>query len=215
MKYIRIGKVINTHGIKGEAKIYSYSDFDDERYVKGNTVWMKHGEEMIPLTVKTYRVHKGFPLVSFEELKDINAVEPYRNCELYITDDMREELEEGYYYDELEDLEAFDQDGNRLGVTIGIEETNGAQDNLRIAMDNGRSFLVPYIDEFIEEVDLDHNRIVTIMTPIPTTDRTIPLPFDSFFPNSVTPHPPSVITSGNATANSLGIVLETCPSTPI
>ena len=75
MKYIRIGKMINTHGIKGEAKIYSYSDFDDERYAKGNTVWMKHGDEMIPLTVKTYRVHKGFLLVSFEELKDINPVE--------------------------------------------------------------------------------------------------------------------------------------------
>ena len=85
--------MINTHGIKGEAKIYSYSDFDDERYAKGNTVWMKHGDEMIPLTVKTYRVHKGFPLVSFEELKDINAVEPYRNCELFITDDMREEFD--------------------------------------------------------------------------------------------------------------------------
>ena len=163
MKYIRIGKMINTHGIKGEAKIYSYSDFDDERYAKGNTVWMKHGDEMIPLTVKTYRVHKGFPLVSFEELKDINAVEPYRNCELFVTDDMREELDEGYYYDELENLEAFDQNGNRLGVTVGIEETNGAQDNMRIVMDSGRSFLVPYIDEFIEEVDLDNNRIVINM----------------------------------------------------
>ena len=79
----------------------------------------------------------------------------------------RDEVEDGEVDvvddDELEDLEAFDQDGNRLGVTIGIEETNGAQDNLRIAMDNGRSFLVPYIDEFIEEVDLDHNRIVINM----------------------------------------------------
>ena len=163
MKYIRIGKMINTHGIKGEVKIYSYSDFDDERYVKGNQVWMKHGEQMIPLTVKSYRVHKGFPLVSFEELADINAVEPYRNCELFITDDMREELEEGYYYDELENLEAFDHNGNRLGVTVGIEETNGAQDNLRILMDNGKTFLVPYIDEFIEEVDLDNEKIIIHM----------------------------------------------------
>ena len=66
-------------------------------------------------------------------------------------------------YDELENLEAFDQNGNRLGVTVGIEETNGAQDNMRIVMDSGRSFLVPYIDEFIEEVDLDNNRIVINM----------------------------------------------------
>ncbi|MGM9941939.1 MAG: ribosome maturation factor RimM [Bulleidia sp.] len=162
-KYIRIGKMINTHGIKGEIKIWSYSDFDDERYVKGNTVYMKVNGEMMPLTVKSYRVHKGFPLVSFEELKDINAVEKYKECELYITDDMRDALEEGYYYDELEGLDAFDQNGNRLGITIGIEETNGAQDNLRIETGDGKSFLVPYIDEFILEVDLDENRIVIAM----------------------------------------------------
>lgn len=163
MKYIRIGKIINTHGIRGEAKIWSYSDFDDERYVRGNTVYLKVNEEMKPLTVKSYRVHKGFPLVAFEELPDINAVEPYRECELYITDDMREDLDEGYYYDELEGLDAFDEEGKRLGVTVGIEETNGAQDNLRIEMENGKSFLVPYIDEFIVEVDLDENRIVIHM----------------------------------------------------
>lgn len=162
-KYIRIGRMINTHGIKGEIKIRSYSDFDEQRYVKGNTVYMKVNEEMMPLTVKSYRVHKGFPLVSFEELKDINAVEKYRECELYITDDMREELDEGYYYDELEGLDAYDTEGNLLGTTIGIEETNGAQDNLRIETESGKTFLVPYIEEFIVEVDLDENRIVIAM----------------------------------------------------
>lgn len=162
-KYIRIGRMINTHGIKGEIKIRSYSDFDEQRYVKGNTIYMKVNEEMMPLTVKSYRVHKGFPLVSFEELKDINAVEKYRECELYITDDMREELDEGYYYDELEGLDAYDTEGNLLGTTIGIEETNGAQDNLRIETKSGKTFLVPYIEEFIVEVDLDENRIVIAM----------------------------------------------------
>lgn len=162
-KYIRIGRMINTHGIKGEIKIRSYSDFDEQRYVKGNTVYMKVNEEMMPLTVKSYRVHKGFPLVSFEELKDINAVEKYRECELYITDDMREELDEGYYYDELEGLDAYDTEGNLLGTTIGIEETNGAQDNLRIETKSGKTFLVPYIEEFIVEVDLDENRIIIAM----------------------------------------------------
>ena len=163
MKYIRIGKIINTHGIKGEAKIYSYSDFDEERYQKGNCVYFKINDEMKPFTVKTYREHKGFPLVSFEELKDINSIEPYKNCELYIDDDMREDLDEGYYFDQLEGLDAYDESGNLLGKTIGIEETNGAQDNLRIEMKDGKQFLVPYIDEFISEVNLEENRIVIAM----------------------------------------------------
>ena len=40
MKYFKIGEVINTHGLKGELKIYSTSDFDDERYQIGNTVYL-------------------------------------------------------------------------------------------------------------------------------------------------------------------------------
>lgn len=163
MKYIRIGKIINTHGIRGEAKICSFSDFDEERYRKGNTVFFSVKDEMVPFTVKSYRVHKGFPLVAFEELKDINAIEPYKNCELFIEDDMRQELEDGYYFDQLEGLDAFDEEGNYLGRTVCMEETNGAQDNLRIEMKDGRQFLVPYIDEFIRNVDLERKKIVIAM----------------------------------------------------
>ena len=63
----------------------------------------------------------------------------------------------------MEGLDAYDENGNLLGKTIGIEETNGAQDNLRIEMKDGKQFLVPYIDEFIAEVDLEENRIVISM----------------------------------------------------
>lgn len=164
MEYIRIGKIVNTHGIRGEVKIYSYSDFDDQRYKKGNVVYLLHEGNYIPLTVHSYREHKGMALVSFEQLQDINLVEKYKNDNLYIDRDSREPLEEGEYYrDELENLDAYDQDGNALGTTLGIEETNGAQNNLRIRMENGKEFLVPYIPEFIEEVDLEENKIVIKM----------------------------------------------------
>ena len=57
MEYICIGKIVNTHGIKGELKISSYSDFDRERYQKGNTVYVRFEGNYLPFTVKTYRTH--------------------------------------------------------------------------------------------------------------------------------------------------------------
>ena len=83
MAYIRIGKVVNTHGLKGELKISSESDFDDIRYKKGNTVYLRTEEGYVPFEVATFRLHKGFPLVSFKDFQDINLVEKFKNCIVY------------------------------------------------------------------------------------------------------------------------------------
>ena len=95
MAYICIGKIINTHGIKGEVKIESYSDCDEERYTKGTQVYIRVDEKYLPVTVASYRKHKGFPLVSFVDLQNINFVEQYKGCEIYIDEADRKQLKKG------------------------------------------------------------------------------------------------------------------------
>lgn len=161
MEYIEIGKIINTHGIKGEVKIESWSDFDELRYEKGNVVYIEHEGEFVPVRVKSYREHKGFPLVVFEGYENINLVEPFKNCIILMDADDRQELEDGeYYMDELIGLDVFDEDGKKLGVLVDMEPTNGAQNNLRIEMEDGKTFLVPYVDAFVKDIDMDENRMV-------------------------------------------------------
>lgn len=160
MEYIEIGKIVNTHGLKGELKIESWSSFDEVRYAKGNTVFLKIDNNYVPFTVATYRSHKGFPLVSFEGLQDINLVEKYKFHIVYIDKDERDELEEDEFYsDELLDLDVLDDDSNKIGTVIAVEFTNCAQDNLRVRTSEGKEFLVPYVDEFILDVNLDENYI--------------------------------------------------------
>ena len=160
MEYIEIGKIVNTHGLKGELKIESWSSFDEIRYAKGNILFLKIDNKYVPFTVATYRSHKGFPLVSFEGLQDINLVEKYKFHIVYIDKDERDELEEDEFYsDELLDLDVLDDDSNKIGTVIAVEFTNGAQDNLRVRTSEGKEFLVPYVDEFILDVNLDENYI--------------------------------------------------------
>lgn len=161
MKELVIGTIINTHGIKGEVKIRSCSDFDEVRYKKGNTVYLKEENSLTELKVRSFRVHKGFPLVSFEGLNSINDVEKYRDCDVVIDADERQPLPEGdYYYSDLEGMDVYDEAGSRIGRCSSVEPTLGAQNNLRITLEDGRQVLIPYVPAFIRSVSIDENRII-------------------------------------------------------
>lgn len=160
MDFIEIGKIVNTHGLKGELKIESWSSFDDIRYEKGNIVYLNIHDEYVPFTVATYREHKGYALVSFEGLQNINLVEKFKTHIVYIDKDSRGDLEEDEYYsDDLVGLSVIDEQENKIGEVISVEFTNGAQDNLRVRTINKKEFLVPYVDAFILDVKLDEGYI--------------------------------------------------------
>ena len=162
MAYICIGKIINTHGIKGEVKIESYSDFDEERYTKGKQVYICVDEKYLPVTVASYRKHKGFPLVSFVGLQNINFVEQYKGCEIYIDEADRKQLKKGEYYrKDLVGLIVVDEEGITVGKIISVEETLGAQNNLRLQLEDAKEVLIPYIPMIVKNVDLE-KKVMTI-----------------------------------------------------
>ena len=160
MKYFKIGEVINTHGLKGELKIYSTSDFDDERYQIGNTVYLYQNDTYTPFKVASYRVHKGFPLVSFEGYQDINLVEEFKGSLICISEEDRAPLPEGkHYVDELLGLDVYSDKDEYIGKVIDVEETNGAQNNLRVEREDGTSVLIPNVPAFVTEVNSETKRI--------------------------------------------------------
>ena len=159
MEYLKIGKIINTFGIKGELKIKSYTDFDDERFAVGNEVFVATGGEYLKFKIRTYRVHKNNVLLSFEDMLDINKVEQYKNCDIYCDKTAIHELEEDeYYFFELEGMEVFSDEGEYIGKVIKVEE-GVVQNLLRIRRENNETVLIPYVEAFIEEVDPEKNRI--------------------------------------------------------
>lgn len=162
MEYIRIGTIINTHGIRGEVKIKSCSDFDEERYAENATVYIHTGGKYMPFTVKSYRVHKGFPLVSFRECRDINDVEQYKTCGIFVKDEDRKPLTDGrHYVDDLIGMVVKDEDGIVIGEVKDMEDTRGAQRNMRVKREGQKDALIPYVPAFIKDVD-DENRTITV-----------------------------------------------------
>jgi len=156
MEYVVIGKILNTHGIKGDLKIVSYSDFDNERFAKGSKVYL--GEQHLEMVVKAYRKHQDFLLVSFVDYEDINLVEKYKNYLIYKSKDDIKPLKKGeYYFSDLRDLDVFI--GNeKVGKVLYVEE-GFRNNNLRIQTNDGKQHLVAYLPQFVLNVDLSKRKI--------------------------------------------------------
>lgn len=154
MELLQVGRVVNTFGIKGELKILSDSDFIEDRFKVGSKLIIGDDEE---ITITSFRMHKGNVLVRFNDLNDINEVEKYKNKDLFVNRENLEPLEDGYYLFQLEDLAVY-EDGKEIGKVI--EVLKPAQTVLRIKLAD-REIMIPFVDAFVESVDLD-NKIINV-----------------------------------------------------
>ncbi|KAA9025899.1 ribosome maturation factor RimM [Niallia endozanthoxylica] len=164
-KWFNVGKIVNTHGIKGEVRVISKTDFADERYKKGNTLFLfKQGIlEPIELIVKTHRNHKNFDLLSFEGYDDINQIETFKEGMLKVPENQLGELDEDeYYFHEIIDCTVITDEGEELGKVKEIL-TPGAND-VWVVKGKGKEHLIPYIEDVVKEIDVNEKRI--IISPI-------------------------------------------------
>lgn len=149
MEYFVVGKIQNTHGLKGELKIKSLSDFD--RFIKGNKLYIEYKKEMIEVICHQKRHQEQILIVSFENLLDINLVEKYKGCYLYIDKDSQTPLKEDeFYYHELIGLAVYNQHGEYKGEVQEIREV--PQGHLLVIIVDGKNKLVPFRKEFVVEV---------------------------------------------------------------
>lgn len=160
MKYLLVGDIVSTHGIRGEVKVNIVTD-DLSRFDVGNNLYVLKDNVYQKITVSSFRLHKNMALITFNNIKDINDVVSYLKLSLYIDKDEVPELEEGmYYYDDLIGLDVIDvnNDNNKVGKVIDVVEVpQGCI--LRIKKTNGKQALVPYVEEFIKKVDLENKTI--------------------------------------------------------
>lgn len=156
MDKIKIGVIVNTHGLKGELKVKSFSDFNEIRFQKQSLLFVEFHNEMIEMQVDSFREQKGMVYITFKDLKDINLVEQYRNCNIYVNKDDIHELEadEVYYFD-LMNCQVYLEDGELLGEVEDVLET-GANAVLRV----NKSILIPYVNAFVKSTDIETKKII-------------------------------------------------------
>lgn len=164
MEWFNVGRIVNTHGIKGEVRVISTTDFEDIRFAPGSRLAIFKKDENKPtwVTIESTRRHKNFILLTFEGMYNINLVEPFKEGLLKVTKDQldEDELDENeYYYFEIIGCEVFSEEGEMLGVVTEILET-GANDVWEIKAPNGKKHYIPYIEDVVKEIDVKEKKII-------------------------------------------------------
>ena len=166
--YFEVGKILTTHGLKGEVKVNPITDFIEERFTPGTNLYIGKNvkdTDMQPVTVEKARMHKQFVLVTFVGIDNIDEAKTICGEMIFVKESDRQELEEGsYYYKDILGLPVYDaESGKKLGILTDIE-TPGANDIWEIKPDQGKSFWIPNIASVVKKVDLDNHRIeVTLL----------------------------------------------------
>ncbi|OJF97001.1 ribosome maturation factor RimM [Alkalibacterium sp. 20] len=163
MEYYDIGKVVNTHGIKGEVRVISSTTNPQERYFKGATLtWFGEDGGSEELTVLTHRKHKNFDLVVFEGYDNVNYVEKFVGGTLRVSEDLLLELpdNEFYIHEVIGSKVIIEESGEEIG-TIKEILSPGANDVWVVSRPNKKDLLLPYIESVILDVDIE-NQLVKV-----------------------------------------------------
>ena len=156
MEKIKIGKIVNAVGLKGEVKVYNYSD-SEEVYERTPEIYA--GDRL--LKVQNVRMQKNMVILKLSGIDDRNAAEAAKGTELFITEADLPELPEGQFYiRDLIGMEVEEQGGSFHGVVTDVLQ-NIAQDIFEVKRDDGKTVLIPKVDAFVQKID-GKERLITV-----------------------------------------------------
>lgn len=155
---LQIGVITSTHGIKGEVKVFPTTD-DSKRFKRLRECYIEFKNEMIPAKASGCKFLKNMVILKFEGINDINDVEKYKQCKLFVDREHAVSLEKDeYFIADLIGLDVLKEDGALLGVLTEIIPT-GANDVYVVTNADKREYLLPAIKECILSIDMDDRRM--------------------------------------------------------
>lgn len=150
MKYIFIGRIVNTHALKGEVRIVSDFEFKD-RIFKENTI-LYIGENKTKEIIETYRKHKQFDMVKFKGIDYINDILKYKGSKVYIDESILNLKDDEILISELINMDVYN-DNKYVGKITEYRSDNG-NNILRV-----NNKLIPYNKNFITKIDKENKSI--------------------------------------------------------
>jgi 16S rRNA processing protein RimM len=153
-----VGRVARTHGLRGDVVVNPETDFIAERFRPGATVWTRSAGREEQLTIASARVQNGKPVVGFEGLSSIDAVERLAGLELRVPEESLQPLEAGRYYEhQLTGCSVETADGARIGTVVRVDSGAGGS---RLVVEGARGeILVPFAVDICVEIDVAARRI--------------------------------------------------------
>ena len=156
-EYVYIGKIVNTHGIKGELRLLSDFKYKDRVFLEGRRIYI--GEDKTEEVINSYRHHKVFDMITLKGYSNINEVLKYLKKEVYVK---RYDLSlntDDYLDEDLIGLDVLLDNGER-GKVLAITDNGNGNKTFELLVE-GKKVMIPYHKDFIKNINLD-NKIIEL-----------------------------------------------------
>ncbi len=153
-QFLEIGKIVSTHGIKGEMRMQAWCD-DPAMLGKMKVLYLDGGKE--EFKISSAKVHKNIVILKIKGVDDIDTANTYRNKILFANRNQFKLGENDYFIQDLIGMTVLDADNESIcyGKIIDVTET-GANDVYHIKDDEGKIKYAPAIAKVVIDTDIDN-----------------------------------------------------------
>jgi 16S rRNA processing protein RimM len=156
-QYLNIGQIINTHGIKGQVKVYPLTD-DVKRFKELKNVYIEKNNAITEHKVESTIISNGFAILKIDGINDLTSAEAYKNCYLKINRDDAVKLPKGsYFISDIIGLEVKTVEDDTLGVIKDVFQT-GSND-VYVVDYKGKELLIPAIKDVVKSIDIQKGTV--------------------------------------------------------
>jgi 16S rRNA processing protein RimM len=151
---LQVGAIANTHGVRGEAKVFPMTD-DVQRFKKLKSVLLETKNGYRELEVTSARFFKNMVIVKFKGIDTMDEIEKYKGCGLFVTRENAVKLKKDeYFIADLIGLRVCTEDGEELG-TLRDVLTTGANDVYVVARSGAKDLMIPAIRDCIVNISIE------------------------------------------------------------
>ena len=150
MKYVLVGRLVNTHGLKGEVRILSSFKYKDRVFKKGMKIYI--GKDKVCEEITSYRFHKIFDMITMKGYNDIDQVLKYKGDYVFVNKEDIVLNENEYLDEDIVGLNVYVDD--RLLGRVNRIDKHSVNEILVIKNDE-KNYLVPYNFDIILSIDLE------------------------------------------------------------
>lgn len=152
---LQVGVITQTHGIKGEVKVFPTTD-DVNRFKKLKHVILDTGKENIELEVEGVKFFKQYAILKFKGIDNINDIEKYKGKNLLVTRENAVKLKKNeYFIADMIGMKIVTEEENEFGILKDVLQT-GANDVYIIETTDNKEVLLPAIKQCILNIDIEN-----------------------------------------------------------
>ncbi len=162
--YLRVGVISNTHGVRGEVKIYPTTD-DISRFKKLKQCVIDTGREKVAVEVESCKFFKQTPILKFKSIDQLNDVERYKGKDLLVRREDAVKLKKNeFFIVDLVGLKVVSDEGLDIGILEDVLQT-GANDVFVVKTAEGDEVLIPYIEQCVPEIHPETGKVTVHLLP--------------------------------------------------